>query len=236
MRLSSVLILMLTITSLHAQTKEADEKWIGINNLFFKNKDTNTSSPLPAGTLLEELLDKQLSFGLYYRKINKKKVYKQFDLLAISWKESKEKTVQLSSWYPEITSGKEVKEFNVLVGYQQGKLFQIKPKLYGDVGIRTYAWYKTIDNKPLNSAGYPISVKSTGIGLNLEVGLNYQVFKRINIGYNIVPVAFKMFWNEDYTHNPILPETQKRERSLKFNNDFFDSVINLRNFHISYVF
>ena len=239
MRLTSLLILILTTTILNAQSKEAEETWIGLSNLFFKSKDMNTVTSFntnPSIILHKELIDHQFHFRFYYRKINKKKVYQQLDLFEIGWTRNKNSIAVDNGNFIEIIGGKDIKSFNFLLGYQKGKLFPIVSRLNGDIGIRGFGWYNKASETPLTSTGFPLKIKSAGLGLNLVMGLNYQVHKRINIGYSIVPASVMVFWNETVVDNPILPLRLKRARSIELESSFFKSIIGLRNFNISYAF
>ena len=241
MRLTSILILMLALTSLHAQSRKSTEKWIGVNNLSFKNKDMNTTVPLQTDSSIlihTGLLDKQFSIGLYFRIINKKRIYQQFDLFQMGWNRDKEDTIvdRTNLGYTQTLGGKDIKSFNLLLGYQIGKLFPIIPKLTGDVGIRGFFKYRKVDETPLSSSSYLRNIKSTGLGLNLTVGLNYQVHKKINIGYHFVPISTALCLTKTDTNNPILTPRASNTKNLDFESSFFKSIIGTRNIDISYVF
>jgi hypothetical protein len=187
----------------------------------------------------EESLDRQLSLGFSFRKVKANGVYEQFDLLELNWLKTRDATLverQSSGARAEPSRGQEVEVFSALTGYQIGKLFPIVSCLSADVGVRGTAWYQRSTDTPLTSQGFPGRTKSAGLGLNLELGVIFQVHERINIGYHFIPATVKGFWQEEKSENPILTLEQQRERSVEFTGELLESVLNFRNIHINYIF
>ncbi len=243
MRLSTVLILFIIMGGVNAQSNQFPEKWIGLNNLFFKNKDISKTSiqfTTSGDSLLviNESLDQQLSFGISFRKINKKGGYDEFDIFAINSSKNREVSSEqlVDSPITEPLRGQESKSLRLQIGYQRGKLLPILPRLNADLGLSGSVWYETNKTTPVTSAGFPVDTRLAGVGLNVELGLNFQIIKQLNIGYSIFPITSNVAWRETTVNNPILPVDQRVERDLKFDADLFKSTFEWRNFHIRYCF
>jgi hypothetical protein len=112
----------------------------------------------------------------------------------------------------------------------------IKRAINHIINHRLYAWYEINKDIPVTSAGFPLTITSAGLGLNLELGLNFQVIKQLNIGYRIIPVAGRLFWEETHLDDPRFPPSNRSVQKIKGDGDLFQSIIGLRNFHISYCF
>ncbi|MEL7222892.1 MAG: hypothetical protein AAGJ93_16335 [Bacteroidota bacterium] len=238
MRYFSFLILLLCTLQLTAQT----EQWIGINNLFFKQKTTTDEQPLQSdstSTFFSERTDQQFSFGLSYRKVKEDgSSYYQIDIFNIN--QTRDKVIQgvRSPTAPlEVQSGsQEIIRFNVLAGYQMGKLLPITGGLSGDVGLRGTLGYDRAELTPLSSLSFPIEEKALGVGVNLRTGLVYRIGKKLNIAYHISVLSLNASWEESYVDNPILTERQKTSQSYNFDVLAFQSVVDFRNISINYVF
>ncbi len=239
MNLKSALFLisMLTMTSLFAQSTGKREKWIGINNLAFKNHATKSLTPLPSdpSAMFDKgEINRQFSFGIYYRIIHENKPYQQFDLLAIGWAKDETYGNIIKDNQLQPVNGAVVNTLNLLIGYQRGKLHPITSKLNGDIGIRGNVWYQNIKETP--TTGFNSKSKSIGLAFDLKVGLNYQIFKKINIGYNIIPASSNFCWTQELTNNPFLPEPQRTHSAINIDLFLFKSILSTSNISISYVF
>ena len=239
MRLTFLLILIFSITNLCAQSSGKTEKWFGISNSFAKNKSTNTTVFLADSSIRVDKgwLDKQFSIGFYYRRISEKGIYQQYDLFEMAWKKNKnEVKVDKGMGVNGPIKGTDVKIFNVLLGYQVGKLFKITPKFKADIGIRTFFWYQKADTIPLSAISSPFETKSLAVGVNLALGIYYQIHEKINIGFSVIPGSITVFWNEVYLDNPVLTTRARYRRNTDYNGNLFKPLFGFKNIKVSYIF
>jgi hypothetical protein len=234
-------LLILAAISLCGQTTQYAGDWLGVNNIFFRHKDDLSEQPHPSiaqSLLRTELADYQFSGGFFWRKVNEDNSYWQIDFVAADWSTLREFTelIRLPMSTAEILGGQEVNALSFGSCYQRGKLWPIADKLLIDVGLEAAIFYDRMREEPLLSQFFPVQETEIGIGLNIEIGLVYQIFKRVNIAYHMRPVAASGYWYEYYLNNPILTEQQRRERSVEFGSAFLGSLFDLRNLHLSYVF
>ncbi|MEO0684071.1 MAG: hypothetical protein AAFY76_03230 [Cyanobacteria bacterium J06649_11] len=244
MRLCITLILTLTLININAQSNNNQEPWVGLNNIFYKSKDVITSRLLiPSDSnivAVDELIDHQLSLGLFFRRNRKDNTYYQIDF---SLNRNRyldatvvEKTMMNGATIIEPTRGQEIKTFNTSAGYRKGKTFRMIPKLYIDVGVRGSIWYQKENITPVTAMPFPLENTSFGIGLSVIGGFNYQVFDKLIIGYNLTPISIIGYWNREYVDNRVLTDDQKINTSVNFDSSFFESTIDLRNILIAYIF
>ena len=234
------LLLLFCQNSVQAQ-REIQERWYGLHNLHYKNKrdlliDTAHLST-PMGILTIKDFEKNYSFGLHYRVVQENSFYHQFDIitLAITKRENLTLFEAFAAQVSEPTRGSITTDTDLQLGYRLGKLFAIAKGLTADASTGFYPTYQRLFTQPLISAGFPKRQTRLGLGIDLRLGLNYQLHPRVNIGYHISPALFQWFWLEDYTENPILTQRQKGKTSAEMQTAFFENLLQIQNFRISYV-
>lgn len=234
------LLMVSSPKNLNAQQGSTHSQWIGLHNMYFQNANESTVDTMLSPTRILTQVDKERAFslGLHYRRINEKRIYQQFDVFAfdLAIKEDFLMTEIPSQNVIEPTRGTEVKTTNIRLGYQYGKMFSLVNRLTADAGLGGYPTYLRSSTLPRTSAGFPRRETRLGFGLNIHLGLNYQVFKNINIGYSFVPATAQWFWYEERIENPILTENQKISREARLETTAFESVLDFRNIRISYTF
>ena len=234
------LLLLFCQNSVQAQ-REIQEQWYGLHNLHFKNKrdlfiDTAQLST-QMGILTRKDFEKNYSFGLHYRLVLENSLYHQFDIITLAINEREDLLLfeAFAFQISEPTRGSIITDTDLQLGYRLGKLFTIAKGLTADASTGFYPTYKRLFTQPLTSAGFPKRQTRLGLGIDLRLGLNYQLHPRVNIGYHISPALFQWFWLEDYTENPILTQRQKSKISVEMQTTFFEDLLQIQNFRISYV-
>jgi hypothetical protein len=237
--LSLFALLLMFSTSLLAQKRAMPDQWIGLHNFYYQNRTkVNQYFPDSIRTITIEDHDAALSLGAYYRVIKENNTYHHFDLFAfdLTTKEDLTVTERVGSQIYEPTKGARIETTDIRFGYRRGKMFPLLNRLTADASVGGYPVFQRKTTTPLTSIGFPRSEKWLGLGLNIHLGLNYQVHKNINIGYSFVPVAGQWSWYEKRVENPILTERQKIvDSSARMDIDAFASVLDFRNININYV-
>lgn len=240
MRITFILSLLFTVTFLQAQSKSKIAHWGGLHNIHIKNKEYSSRSYRADSILIlnKELLDKQYSFGIHYRQGKKNNTYYQIDFIGVGWKGSEDLTTvtRLDIGLTQIVGGEEIEEWNVETGFQMGRFFPLLTNLNADIGVRAFSYYKYRKQEYAVSTINGQTDNSLGLGLNVKVGLNYQLFRNINIGYHITPMTIRGFWNKNFVDNPTFPNDQTTNRRIKLTGRYFEDMIAMQNFRISFVF
>ena len=237
------LLLCLTYSStVLAQRKAKPERWIGLHNVYYKNKSSSSSYTSQSPNGLEFIhtydeSDKQLSLGLHYRVIKANRIYQQFEILNLDINESEFVSITRvpGQSFSTPSSGRRLEYTNIQIGYRLGKMLPVWKGLSADASIGGYPTYRRTRTTPLTSLGFPQRDTYLGFSLDIQLGLNYQVHPNINIGYSIVPVAGQWFWHEHYNNNPILTERQKIDEEIIMQTNAFDQLLDFRNISLRYV-
>jgi hypothetical protein len=238
-RLFSLFVLLsLLSTSLLGQKRAMPDQWIGLHNFYYQNKskvNQYTSDSIFFITIEDH--DAALSLGAYYRVIKDNNSYHHFDLFAfdIATKEHLVIQERVGSQINEPTRGSLVETTDIRFGYRRGKMFPLFKRLTADASVGGYPVYQRKNTIPLTSAGFPRRETWLGIGLNIHLGLNFQIHKKINIGYSFVPVAGQWSWYEERVQNPVLTQSQQITRSARMDTQAFESMLDFRNININYV-
>lgn len=236
--LSLFALLLIFSTSLLAQKRAMPDQWIGLHNFYYQNKskvNQYTSDSITFITIEDH--DSALSLGAYYRVIKDNNSYHHFDLFAFDLATKEHLVVQerVGSQIYEPTRGSLVETTDIRFGYRRGKMFPLLKRLTADASVGGYPVYQRKITTPLTSIGFPRRETWLGLGLNIHLGLNYQIHKKINIGYSFIPVAGQWSWYEERVENPILTESQQTTRSARMDTEAFASVLDFRNINIRYV-
>lgn len=238
MRILSILLLLCLCTSLPAQGPS--EKWLGVNNVFFKNQSTRSEEPFatnPDLTLVETTKDQQYSLGLSYRIVKKEGRYRQFDFFELDWRRLTEQSdvIQSLNDITEPARGQEITELNGLIGYQIGRIQPIFKWLQVDYGGRGFVFAQRTRETPFTSASFPFRSAAIGVGVNAEIGLIFIVHQHFNIAFHVIPLTIRASRNESYLDNPILTARQRRQDFWDIPITLFDPI-GLRSFSLNYVF
>lgn len=231
-------LLLIFSTSLLGQKRAMPDQWIGLHNFYYQNKsEVNQYTSDSISFLTAEDHDAALSMGMYYRIIKENNSYHHFDIFAfdLTTKEDLRVTERVGSQIYEPTSGAIVETTDIRFGYRRGKMFPLRNRLTADASVGGYPVYQRKYITPLTSIGFPRSETWLGVGLNIHLGLNYQIHKNINIGYSFIPVAGQWSWYEERVENPILTKRQQVNRSARMDTDAFASVLDFRNINLRYV-
>lgn len=233
------LLMLFSTNHLHAQQRYSSDQWVGLHNMYYQNTDNSRVDTNALQTRVTTQIDKEkaLSFGVHYRTINENKVYQQIDIFSLDLAVVEDLLVAetIGQTIFEPTRGAEVKTTNVRLGYQRGKMFPLVNRMTADVGVGGYPTYIRKERTPFTSVGFPVRETWLGLGLNIHLGLNYQIHENINIGYSFIPVSAQWFRYEERVENPILTERQQTNSEARLETSVFDSVLDFRNVRISYV-
>lgn len=236
--LSIFALLLLSSTSLLAQKRAMPDQWVGLHNFYYQNREELKQFTSDSTLFLTSKdYDAALSLGMYYRVIKEDNSYHHFDLFAFDFtrKEDLRVAERVGSQIYEPASGTFVETIDIRFGYRRGKMFPLLKRLTADASVGGYPVYQRKNTIPLTSAGFPIRETWLGLGLNIHLGLNYQIHKKINIGYSFIPVAGQWSWYEERVENPILTDPQKTTRSARMDTEAFASVLDFRDINIRYV-
>ena len=240
----SLLILSTFPTLLFGQRPATTERWLGINNMYYKDGGFNNMDTILVGInndqeaiLTNREVDQQYSLGLHYRLVKANAMYQQFEVINLDINRFEFLTALqiVGQQILQPVRGSDTKTTNIRIGYRLGKLFELTKGLTADASIGGYPTYNRVSFIPLTSAGFPQRDTRIGLGLDIRLGLNYQVLPNINIGYSFIPAAGQWFWHEEYIDNPILTERRKIERNLEMQTNAFEQVLDFRNISLRYV-
>ncbi|WP_367390725.1 hypothetical protein [Lewinella sp. LCG006] len=230
--------LLLFSTSLLGQKRAMPDQWIGLHNFYYQNKsDVKQYTPDSILFLTTEDHDAALSLGMYYRIIKENNTYHHFDVFAfdLTTKEDLMVIERRDLGIAEPFRGSRVETTDIRFGYRRGKMFPLLNRLTADASVGGYPVYQRKTTTPFSYVKFPVRETWLGMGLNIHLGLNYQIHKNINIGYSFIPVAGQWSWYEERVENPILTEQQKVNRSARMDTQAFASILDFRNFNINYV-
>ncbi|MGH1433056.1 MAG: hypothetical protein ACRBG0_01205 [Lewinella sp.] len=237
-RLFSLFVLLsLLSTSLLGQKRAMPDQWIGLHNFYYQNREEiNQFTSDSILYLISKDHDAALSLGMYYRVIKEDNSYHHFDLFAFGFTRKEDLRVgeRVGTMIYEPTSGTHIETTDIRFGYRRGKMFPLFKRLTADASVGGYPVYQRKNTIPLTSAGFPRRETWLGIGLNIHLGLNFQIHKKINIGYSFVPVAGQWSWYEERVQNPVLTQSQQITRSARMDTQAFESMLDFRNININY--
>lgn len=241
MRSLILLAVSLFCIQLNAQFSKEYKKWIGVNHLYFKQKsELSDRIPTSSSTLpfLERgAVDNETSFALFFRSAKDNGMYQQLDLIALNWGQDEHYTKYYDGDDVLLHELKSLEEqFGLQIAYQKGKMFSLSPKLSADVGLRGFFFYEKTENPIGGPSSFRWTLKSRGGGLNIELGLNYQIGKHLNVGYYVVPVSMRVYWNEVYEHNVFFPIQYRYTNTNGVDVEALKSLLDFKNFHIAYIF
>lgn len=227
---------------LSGQKRTTPEKWIGIHNVYYKNRtdhfrDTVLTSSNVQIVTSDRTLDKNLSLGFHYRLIKENGRYQQFDLISLDVDKTEGLLViyRVGDQFMEPFRGSRTKTTNLQFGYRFGKMFTVYKQLMADASVGGYPMYNKLYRTPLTSGGFPRHDIRLGFTLDLRLGLNYQIHEHLNLGYSFVPFAGQWFWREQRTFNPVLIKMQQIERTTEMQTSTFSQVLDFRNISLRYV-
>lgn len=218
------------------------EKWLGLTNLYYRDRTTRSSTVEQRGdtikTQTHSLYDRQVSWGLFYRKVNESGRYHHFEFNLDQMEREDPTTIIWESGTERLSAvvrGAADTELRSRLAYQLGKLYQIKGGLQGDLGVQGAVFYEESRQRPLTYLGFPRKEQTIGLGIDFRVGFNYN-FKRFAIGYDCSVLSMQAYHLESYVDNPVLTERQRKSQQIKFDTNYFGSFINWRNFYLVYRF
>jgi hypothetical protein len=230
-------LLSLLSTSLVGQRRDMPDRWIGLHNFYYQNRsEVDQYTPDSNRIITIEDHDAALSLGIYYRVFKENNSYHHFDVFAfgLTTDENGTSSLNTNNNLFQYIRGARRETTNIRFGYRRGKMFPLLNRLTADASVGGYPVYQRKKTIPF-SIGFPRRETWLGMGLNIHLGLNYQIHKNINIGYSFVPVAGQWSWYEKRVENPILTDNQKRTRSARMDTEIFASVLDFRNININYV-
>lgn len=237
-----VLLCFQTIV-LFGQQADKPAKWLGIHQLDYQNKKISSADTTLTNDNRELVTsitdnDKNLAGGLFYRTINDKGIFHQIDIISldINRREDTRQVEIIGTMEGPTFFGTTQDATHIQLGYRIGKMYALHKNLSADGSIGGHPTYIRQNQLPLTSLSFPKRDTRIGIGIDIRLGLNYQIHQRINIGYSIAPFTGQWFWHQQRVDNPILSEEQKISETLEMDIYFFDNLLDIRHLSLRYVF
>lgn len=230
-------------SSIQAQQERQGEKWIGIHNLSYESLLTpNTDSVAfingQSVVRLREEWTTRWSLGFHYRLILGSQGYHEFELIAFDREiEENISRLQVVGQLPmEPTQGLRQVSNHFRVGYRRGKLLRFHDRFSIDGSIGIHPSFERSFLSPATSAIFPERNLHFSLTLDARLGFNLHIYKSLNIGYSIAPLASSWSWKQKRTENPTLTEEQQTATSAVLHINSFENPLDFRNVSLRYVF